>query len=72
MGAIQSHLLRGWIFTYFTIGKQFIDTFIESYPREPEVIIIDCDDTNNNTYGQQELSLFNIDYHGKQLYVFYE
>ncbi len=47
----------------YRIGEQLVDTFIESYPREPEVIIIDCDDTNNNTYGQQELSLFNNYYH---------
>ena len=47
----------------YRIGKQLVDTFIDSYAREPEVIIIDCDDTNNNTYGQQELSLFNNYYH---------
>ena len=47
----------------YRIGKQLVDTFINSYAREPEVIIIDCDDTNNNTYGQQELSLFNNYYH---------
>ena len=45
------------------IGKQLVDPFIDSYALEPEVIIIDCDDTNNNTYGQQELSLFNNYYH---------
>jgi hypothetical protein len=47
----------------YRIGKQLVDTFIDSYARKPEVIIIDCDDTNNNTYGQQELSLFNNYYH---------
>lgn len=47
----------------YRIGKQLVDTFIDSYAQEPEVIIIDCDDTNNNTYGQQELSLFNNYYH---------
>jgi hypothetical protein len=45
------------------IGKQLVNTFIESYSHQPEVIIIDCDDTNNNTYGQQELTLFNNYYH---------
>jgi len=45
------------------IGKQLLNTFIESYSHRPGVIIIDCDDTNNNTYGQQELSLFNDYYH---------
>ena len=47
----------------YRIGEQLVNTFIDSYAREPEVIILDCDDTNNNTYGQQELSLFNNYYH---------
>ncbi|KKM71398.1 hypothetical protein LCGC14_1431030, partial [marine sediment metagenome] len=47
----------------YRIGEQLLDTFIESYACEPAVIILDCDDTNNNTYGQQELSLFNNYYH---------
>jgi len=47
----------------YRMGEVILNNFIESYPDEPEVIIIDCDDTNNNTYGQQELSLFNNYYH---------
>ncbi|MDT8442576.1 MAG: IS1380 family transposase [Desulfuromonadales bacterium] len=47
----------------YRMGVEFLDTFIDSYDREPKVIILDCDDTNNNTYGQQELSLFNNYYH---------
>jgi len=45
------------------IGKTLVDAFMQSYSHQPEVIIIDCDDTNNTTYGQQELSLFNNYYH---------
>ena len=45
------------------IGKQLVNTFVESYNNEPKLIILDCDDTNNNTYGQQELALFNNYYH---------
>lgn len=45
------------------IGKQLVNTFIDSYNTEPKLIILDCDDTNNNTYGQQELALFNTYYH---------
>lgn len=48
----------------YRMGLEFLDTFIGSYDREPKVIILDCDDTNNDTYGQQELSLFNKYYHG--------
>jgi len=47
----------------YRMGVEFLDTFIDSYDREPKVIIMDCDDTNNDTYGQQELSLFNNYYH---------
>jgi hypothetical protein len=48
----------------FRIGEAFLDVFVESYSSEPELVILDCDDTNNDTYGQQELSLFNDYYHG--------
>jgi hypothetical protein len=47
----------------YRIGQELVDTFVESYDREPGVIILDCDDTNNNTHGQQELNLFNQYYH---------
>ena len=47
----------------YRIGQELVDTFVESYDREPGVIILDCDDTNNNTYGQQGLNLFNQYYH---------
>lgn len=43
----------------YKIGEQMVDIFIDSYSSQPKVIILDCDDTNNNTYGQQQLSLFN-------------
>lgn len=41
------------------LGKYLVDVFINSYPKAPAVIILDCDDTNNDTYGQQELAIFN-------------
>jgi hypothetical protein len=43
----------------FRLGKCLVDIFISSYSKAPAVIILDCDDTNNDTYGQQELALFN-------------
>jgi len=43
----------------FRLGKFLVDVFISSYSEAPSVIILDCDDTNNDTYGQQELALFN-------------
>lgn len=41
------------------MGRYLLDAFVSSYSSTPGVIVIDCDDTNNNTYGQQELTLFN-------------
>jgi len=46
----------------FRLGKCLIDNFVDSYSVPPPVIILDCDDTNNDTYGQQELALFNTYY----------
>lgn len=43
----------------YRMGKTLVDHFIGSYPTPPEVIVIDCDDTDHITYGQQELTLFN-------------
>lgn len=45
------------------MGKHLLDAFVSSYSSAHGVIVIDCDDTNNNNYGQQELALFNNYYH---------
>ena len=52
----------------FRLGKCLIDNFINSYSIAPSVIILDCDDTNNDTYGQQELALFN-NYYNEYCYM---
>jgi hypothetical protein len=52
----------------FRIGKQLVDVFVNSYKQDPQVIILDCDDTNTNTYGQQELALFN-NYYDEYCYM---
>ena len=44
----------------FRMGNKLLDNFIDSYSREPKVIILDCDDTNTNTHGQQELICLTI------------
>jgi len=51
----------------YRIGEIFAQHFINSYAEEPPVIILDCDDTNNNTYGQQQFTLFN-QYYGEYCY----
>jgi len=52
----------------YKIAVAFVDHFIQSYSEEPKVIILDCDDTNSNTYGAQQLALFN-DYYGEYCYM---
>lgn len=44
------------------------DNFIASYSKEPERIILDFDDTEDKTHGQQQLSLFN-GYHNSHCYM---
>jgi len=46
----------------FRLGECLVDVFVNSYSKAPSVIILDCDDTNNDTYGQQELAIFNTYY----------
>jgi len=46
----------------YKMGKAFVDSFISSYTKAPNVIILDCDDTSALVYGQQELALFNTYY----------
>jgi len=41
----------------YRVAEHFALCFVNSYATQPEVIIIDCDDTNNNAYGNQ-LRLF--------------
>jgi hypothetical protein len=52
----------------FRLGECLVDMFINSYSKAPSVIILDCDDTNNDTYGQQELALFN-NYYNEYCYM---
>jgi len=52
----------------FRLGKCLVDVFISSYAEAPSVVILDCDDTNNDAYGQQELALFN-DYYNERCYM---
>ena len=50
------------------IGEVFVNHFISSYRKAPKTIIIDCDDTNANTYGGQQLTMFN-NYYGEYCYM---
>lgn len=52
----------------YSIGKAFVNNFISSYTSEPSVIILDCDDTNVNAYGQQQEIVFN-NYYGEYCFM---
>jgi len=52
----------------YNIAVAFAEQFVRSYTSEPQVIILDCDDTNSDTYGGQQLTLFN-DYYGEYCYM---
>lgn len=43
----------------YKLTHVFIDNFIRSYETEPEVIVIDFDDTEDKVHGDQQLALFN-------------
>jgi len=47
----------------YRIAQAFVDVFISSYKKSPEAIILDLDDTDDPTHGNQQLSFFN-GYHG--------
>jgi len=46
----------------------FIDQFISSYAEEPELIVLDFDDTHNTVHGGQQESLFNA-YYGEYCFM---
>jgi len=54
--------------TLYRIGQAFVDSFIRSYKRRPDRIILDIDDTDDPTHGAQQLSLFN-NYYGQYCYM---
>ena len=65
MTRLENHISRQ---TLFDIADIFIDHFIGSYAKPPKKIILDVDDTNSNTYGEQQLTLFN-NYYGEYCYM---
>lgn len=52
----------------YLIGEQLVRSFVSSYAQAPKVVILDCDDTNTNTHGQQELNFYNH-YYGEHCYM---
>ena len=48
--------------TLYRIGKLFVEQYVKSFSKPPRHVILDADDTNANTYGAQQLTLFNTYY----------
>lgn len=53
--------------TLIRLARLQVDFFINSYEAPPEGIILDFDDTEDKTYGAQQLNLFN-GYYGSTCY----
>jgi len=43
----------------YRIAEVFVDQFVASYDTPPEAIVLDIDDTDDETHGAQQLSFFN-------------
>jgi len=52
----------------YRIGEAFVDMFIDSYKKAPGGIILDLDDTDDETHGHQQLRLFNA-FHDMYCYM---
>ncbi len=46
----------------------FVDQFVASYDTPPQAIVLDIDDTDDETHGAQQMSLFNA-YHDEYCYM---
>ncbi len=60
MTRLENHIDRK---TLFVIAYLFIDHYTKSFSKAPKHVILDVDDTNFNTFGCQQLTLFNNYYH---------
>lgn len=54
--------------TLYKIGVLFVKQFVKSFVSSPRRVVLDVDDTNSNTFGTQQLTLFN-DYYGEYCYM---
>lgn len=65
MTRLENHIGKQ---TLFDIARLYIGKFISSYVKAPRKIILDVDNTNAGTYGNQQLTLFN-GYYGEYCYM---
>ena len=43
----------------YRMAEVFVEQFIRSYAEEPEVVVLDFDDTEDRVHGKQERAVFN-------------
>jgi hypothetical protein len=60
MSRFENSISRTYL---YRLAKVLIDHFIQSYEKEPKLIVLDFDDTEDKTHGNQQLTLFNKFYH---------
>jgi len=48
----------------YRLGVCLAEQFIASYDEAPDLVVLDFDDTDSQTYGDQQLALFNAYYNG--------
>lgn len=65
MTRLENHIDKR---TLIEIGKLFVKDYVASFSKPPKKVILDVDDTNADTYGTQQLSLFN-DYYDEYCYM---
>ena len=46
----------------YRMTRALVDLFLDSYDQAPKAILLDIDDTNDTTHGDQQLALFNAHY----------
>ena len=54
--------------TLWKIAELFVREYVASFDKVPKKVILDIDDTNANTYGCQQLSLYN-EYYDEHCYM---
>ena len=56
MSRFENSITRTYL---YRLAKVFVDNFIASYDKEPNIMVLDFDDTEDKTHGDQQLALFN-------------
>lgn len=52
----------------YRLAKTFVEQFIAGYSKEPEIIVLEMDHSEDQTHGQQEFSFYN-GYYGSHCYL---